>query len=78
MIKLQCINKKREIWNCKSNLSSFGTMDLRINNKCNESENNYAEIGNNYYSNGLEKDSDEANSFLAGNEEFRIDEIEVF
>jgi hypothetical protein len=53
-------------------------MDLRINNKCNESEGSYAEIGNNYYSNGLEKDSDEANSFLAGNEEFRIDEIEVF
>ena len=53
-------------------------MDLRIINKCNESEDNYAEIGNNYYSNGLEKNSYEANSFLSGNEEFRIDEIEVF
>ena len=48
MVKLLCKNNKREIWNCKTKLPTFGGMDLRIDNKCNESENNYAEIGLNY------------------------------
>jgi hypothetical protein len=33
-IKLECINKDREIWNSKNNMPSFGTMDIRLANYC--------------------------------------------
>lgn len=46
-------------------------MDLRIDNKCNESEVNYAEIGKNYkLPRGTKEESDEAYSFVAGILEF--------
>jgi hypothetical protein len=48
MIKLKCINKKREIWNSKSSLPSFGGMDLRIANLCNKSFNSFSEIGDSF------------------------------
>ena len=54
-------------------------MDLRIDNKCNESEDNYAEIGKNYeLPPRIEEDTDEAHSYVAGILEFKVDEIEVF
>ena len=34
-VKLNCINKDREIWNYKNNMPSFGTMDIRLANNCN-------------------------------------------
>ena len=79
LVKLQCINRKREIWNSKSNLPSFGGMDLRLISNCNEKTNNFSEIGDSYQlPQGIEKDSEEAYQFITGLEEFTVDEIEVF
>ena len=68
-----------EIWNSKNYLPSFGRMDLRLFNKCNVSVSNFSEIGDSFQlPQGIKKDSEEANQFITGIEEFTIDEIEVF
>ena len=35
IVKLNCINNGKEIWNSKNNMPSFGTMDIRLANYCN-------------------------------------------
>ena len=66
-IKLKCINKDREIWNCKNNMPSFGSMDLRLCYNCHELDKSFSELGNSYaLPNGIEKDSDEAVEYLIG------------
>ena len=66
-VKLNCINKEKEIWNSKNNLPSFGKMDLRLVNYCNEFDNNFAEAGNSYaLPEGMVKDSEEALEYLTG------------
>ena len=60
-------------------MPSFGVMDLRLVNCCNDSDKNYSEIGGSYESpEGIEKDSEEAYEYLTGKETFTLDEIEVF
>jgi hypothetical protein len=54
-IKVKCINKDKEIWNCKNNMPSFGPMDLRLLNNCNELDKSFSELGNSYaLPNGIE------------------------
>ena len=35
IVKLNCINNDKEIWNYKNNMPSFGKMDIRLVNYCN-------------------------------------------
>ena len=66
-VKLNCINKQKEIWNSKKNLPSFGTMDLKLVYNCNEIEDSFAEVGDSFaLPEGMVKDTDEALEYLTG------------
>jgi hypothetical protein len=47
-IKLECINKDKEIWNSKNNMPSFGSMDIRLVNYCDKLDRSLAIVGHSY------------------------------
>ena len=60
-------------------MPSFGRMDLRLYNNCNVSNKNFTEVGDSYaLPDGIERNSDESISFIAGIENFTVDELEVY
>jgi len=58
--------------------SNFGSDDLLIANNANTNENSFANLGKNFKHPEHKFSSKEAKSFLAGSENFRLNEIEVF
>ena len=64
----------------KDILFSFGSgADITIYDQCNSNKQSYSYLGNTYKQcDGHKTDSDEANSYLAGEKKFKVTEVEVY
>lgn len=81
-IQLKCLDKEYEVYHSEKEIIQFGIFgNLYICNDCNITKNSCSYLGcNNSYEvpNGLLPNSNEANKYLAGEQSFFIDEIEVY
>jgi hypothetical protein len=82
--KMNVIDPTRAIF-CDSDLGpifggddKIGSDDLHIAENANTNEKSFANLGNNFKHPEYECYSEEAQSFLAGSEKFRLNEIEVY
>jgi len=77
-IKMKCINSDGAIY-CSNNIGpNFGLMDLKISFDSNLNTESSSNIGYSYEHPDYEYDSNEAQLFLAGSNEFQVLEIEVY
>jgi hypothetical protein len=83
--KMNVIDPKRAIYASSKYGPIFGGIveccdvdDLHIADNANSNENSFANLGNNFKHLEYECYSEEAESFLAGSEKFRLNEIEVY
>ncbi len=75
------MNKSVEVYHRKDYLACIGNDELSIRNHCNINTNSYSFLeSNGIYElpQGIEEDTDEAKSYLAGSEKFKVLEMEVF
>ncbi len=77
-----CHKKEDAIFNWPDCLVIFGctfSADININDNCNTNTESLSDFGD-YYTlpDGIDEDSDEAYSYLAGAHEFKVEEIEVY
>ena len=81
-VKLKCLDKEYEIYHDKVNLACIGNMQSGFwieNNFTNRSGRSYLGLfGKFELPQGIQSESDEAFSFLAGSANFKILEIEVY
>ena len=67
------------MFGCKLDIMGFGYCDLNISNDCNLNNNSFSILGYSYeLPNELSKESEEANTYLAGSHEFKIIELEIY
>ena len=80
-VKLKCLNKTKEVYHCSSNLCSFGyNYGFRVYDDNNTSYNCYNLGDGGFYElpAGIKQSLPEAYSYLAGEKNFKVSEMEVY
>jgi hypothetical protein len=75
---MKCICSDEAIYCFNEYGPNFGLMDLRISSESNSNIYSGSNIGYSYKHPDYARESDEANSFLAGSNEFKVLEIEIY
>ena len=75
---MKCISSDEAIYCSTKYGPNFGNMDIKISSESNENTQSCSNIGYSYEHPDYEYDSNEAQLFLAGSNEFQVLEIEVY
>jgi hypothetical protein len=77
-LKMKCISSDEAIYCSTKYGPNFGNMDIKISSESNENTQSCSNIGYSYEHPDYNYDSNEAQLFLAGSNEFQVLEIEVY
>ncbi len=77
-ITLKCINKETAYYKSNKKLCCFGLSDLAIHHQAHKNLLSTSNLGWNYEHPKYKRGSLEAQSFLAGSNNFQIKELEVY
>ena len=70
---------EKAVWNKANSGPTFGDYDISISSCCNENSKSFSTFGYTYtMPEGMVYGSDEAESYLAGSNSFKVNDIEVF